>query len=142
MKILILCTGNTCRSQMAEGFLKTFNSSLEVYSAGTKSESKVNPHAVKAMCEIGIDISQGTPEPVTKYLNETWDYVITVCDGAKEICPIFTGDVKHRVHIGFDDPAAARGTLEEVMPVYQRVRDEIKTDFKKFYLEQIKPALA
>lgn len=131
-KILILCTGNSCRSQMAEGFLKSFNENLEVYSAGTKPAERVNPFAVKAMKEVGIDISNGIAEDVDKYLSQSFDYVITVCDNAKETCPVFMGDVKHRLHIGFDDPADAVGTEEEVMPVYRRVRDEIKKEFKKF----------
>lgn len=133
VKILIICTGNTCRSQMAEGFLKSFDTGLEVYSAGTIAERKVNPFAVKAMAELGIDISQQNPEPVEKYLDQSFDYVITVCDGAKEICPVFTGDVKNKIHIGFDDPAAARGTEEEVLPVYRKVRDQIKEQFYEFY---------
>jgi arsenate reductase len=137
-KILILCTGNSCRSQMAEGFLKSFNENLEVYSAGTKPAEKVNPFAVKAMKEIGIDISNGVAEDVDKYLSQSFDYVITVCDNAKETCPVFMGDVKHRLHIGFDDPADAVGTEEAVMLVYRRVRDEIKKDFYEFYLKEVK----
>lgn len=133
VKMLILCTGNSCRSQMAEGFLKSFDSELEVYSAGTNPAEKVNPFAVKAMKEVDIDISNGIPENVDKYLNQSFDYVITVCDNAKETCPVFMGTVKHRLHIGFDDPADAVGTEEEVMPVYRRVRDEIKRDFYEFY---------
>ena len=132
-KILILCTGNSCRSQMAEGFLKSFDESLEVYSAGTKPAEKVNPFAVKAMKEIGIDISKGIAENVDKYLSQSFDYVITVCDNAKETCPVFIGNVKHHLHIGFDDPADAVGSEEEVMPVYRKVRDEIKRDFFNFY---------
>jgi arsenate reductase len=131
-KILILCTGNSCRSQMAEGFLKSFDPELEVYSAGTKPAEKVNPFAVKAMKEVGIDISNGVAEDVDKYLSQSFDYVITVCDNAKETCPVFMGEVKHRLHIGFDDPAEAVGTEEEVMPVYRRVRDEIKEKFYDF----------
>ena len=122
---------------MAEGFLKSFDENLEVYSAGTKPAEKVNPFAIKAMKEIGIDISKGIPENVDKYLNQSFDYVITVCDNAKETCPVFMGNVKHRLHIGFDDPADAVGTEEEVMPVYRRVRDEIKKEFKMF-VEQMK----
>ncbi|HSW53901.1 MAG TPA: arsenate reductase ArsC [Ignavibacteriaceae bacterium] len=137
-KILILCTGNSCRSQMAEGFLKSFDENLEVYSAGTNPAERANPYAIKAMKEIGIDISNGIPKNVDKYLNQSFDYVITVCDNAKETCPVFMGDVKHRLHIGFDDPADAIGTEEEVMPVYHRVRDEIKRDFYEFYLKEIK----
>ncbi|MDF1612536.1 arsenate reductase ArsC [Stygiobacter electus] len=131
-RILVLCTGNSCRSQMAEGFLKFFDKNLEVYSAGTKPADKVNPFAVKAMKEIGIDISQNYPKLVEQFLNDSFDYVITVCDNAKETCPVFIGDVKHHLHIGFDDPAEAIGTEEEVMPVYRRVRDEIKREFQKF----------
>jgi len=137
-KILILCTGNSCRSQMAEGLLKSFDKNLEVYSAGTKPAEKVNPFAVKAMQEIGIDISEGKVENVDKYLSQSFDYVITVCDNAKETCPVFIGNVKHRLHIGFDDPADAVGTEEEVMPVYRRVRDEIKKDFYEFYKTNLK----
>jgi len=136
-KILILCTGNSCRSQMAEGFLKSFNKNLKVYSAGTRSAEKVNPFAIKAMKEFGIDISNGVAEDVDKYLEQSFDYVITVCDNAKETCPVFMGEVKHRLHIGFDDPADAIGTEAEVMPVYLRVRDEIKRDFYEFYLKEL-----
>jgi len=123
---------------MAEGFLKSFDKNLEVYSAGTKPAEKVNPFAVKAMKEIGIDISKGIAENVDKYLSQSFDYVITVCDNAKETCPVFMGAVKHRLHIGFDDPADAVGSDEEVMPVYHRVRDEIKRDFYEFYLKELK----
>lgn len=136
-RILILCTGNSCRSQMAEGFLKSFDGNLEVFSAGTKPAEKINPFAVKAMQEIGIDISYGIAENVDKYLNESFDYVITVCDNAKETCPVFIGNVQHRLHIGFDDPADAVGSEEEVMLVYRRVRDEIKKDFYDFYCKNL-----
>jgi arsenate reductase len=120
---------------MAEGYLKSFDSKLEVYSAGTKPADKANQFAVKAMSEVGIDISNGVPEDVDKYINQSFDYVITVCDNAKETCPVFTGDVKIQLHIPFDDPADAIGTEEEVMPVYRRVRDEINERFQKFYDE-------
>jgi arsenate reductase len=123
---------------MAEGFLKSFDKNLEVFSAGTKPAEKINPFAVKAMEEIGIDISAGISENVDKYLNQSFDYVITVCDNAKETCPVFIGNVKHRLHIGFDDPADAVGSEEDVMPVYRRVRDEIKKDFYGFYHKGIK----
>jgi len=123
---------------MAEGFLKSFDENLEVYSAGTRPAERVNPFAVKAMNELGIDISKGVAEDVEKYLSQSFDYVITVCDNAKEICPVFVGKVKHRLHIGFDDPADAVGTEEEVVPVYRRVRDEIKRDFYEFYKKELK----
>ncbi len=136
-KILILCTGNSCRSQMAEGYLRSLDSGLEVFSAGTFPASKVNPHAVEVMKEIGIDISGQYPKNAADFTNESFDYVITVCDNAKETCPVFTGYVKNRLHIGFDDPYNAKGSYEEVIAVYRRVRDEIMRDFKKFY-EDIK----
>ena len=135
-KILILCTGNSCRSQMAEGFLKSFDSELVVRSAGTLPSGQVNPNAIKAMSEIGIDISDGRPQDVAEVLDQSFDYVVTVCDNAKETCPTFMGDVKENVHIGFDDPADAIGTDEEVMSVFRRVRDEIKRDFFIFYEER------
>ncbi len=106
---------------------------MEVYSAGTKAEGRVNPKAIQVMKESGFDISSGRPESVDEYLDKPFDYVITVCDGAKEVCPVFTGEVKHRLHIGFDDPAGATGTDEEVIAVFRRVRDEIFRDFRKFY---------
>ncbi len=134
MRVLIICTGNTCRSQMAEGFLKSFDSNLEVFSAGTIAEGEVNPYAVKSMQELDIDIGRQNPESVKKYLDKDFDYIITVCDGAKEICPVFNGNVKTRLHMGFEDPAGARGTEEEVLPVYRKVRDQIKEQFYKFYL--------
>ncbi len=137
MKILILCTGNSCRSQMAEGFLRSFDSRLEVFSAGTKPASEPNPRAVAVMREAGIDISGNMPKHVDRFTDQPFDYVITVCDGAKEICPVFTGAVKHRLHIGFEDPYDALGTEEEVMAVYRRVRDEIREAFKKFWLERL-----
>lgn len=131
-KILILCTGNSCRSQMAEGFLKSFDSNLTVESAGTEPATQVNPNAVKAMAELGIDISQNKPKLVDQFINQEWDYVITVCDNAKETCPAFLGKVKHRLHIGFEDPAEATGTPDEVMAVFRKVRDEIKEKFSEF----------
>lgn len=137
-KILILCTGNSCRSQMAEGFFKSFDSELEVFSAGTRPAERVNPLAVRVMNELGIDISAGIPENVDKYVSQTFDYVITVCDNAKEVCPVFIGEVKHKLHIGFDDPADAIGTEEEQLIVYRRVRDEIKSTFLEFYEKNIK----
>ena len=133
MKILILCTGNSCRSQMAEGFLKSFDEKLKVYSAGTEPSDKVHPKAVHVMKEIGIDISDNYPKSVDKFLNEAFDYVITVCGGANESCPTFAGKVKNRLHIGFDDPAEAIGTEEEILGEFIRIRDEIQHDFKLLY---------
>ena len=136
-RILILCTGNSCRSQMAEGYLKSFDNALEVYSAGTKPADKVNPFAVKAMHEVGIDISHGVAEDVDNYVNQSFDYIITVCDNAKEVCPVFNGDVKLQQHMPFDDPADAEGSEEEILAVYRKVRDEIFERFNQFYKKEI-----
>lgn len=95
MTILILCTGNSCRSQMAHGFLQSFSHEIDVFSAGTKPAENINPLAVKVMKEDGIDISGHRPHSVMEYINDTWDYVITVCGGANESCPVFLGNVKH-----------------------------------------------
>ncbi|MGK9477999.1 arsenate reductase ArsC [Melioribacter sp. OK-6-Me] len=135
-RILILCTGNSCRSQMAEGFLKSFDPELEVFSAGTNPSSRVHPNAVKVMKEVGIDITDNFPKNVNEFINHSFDYVITVCDNAKETCPVFLGDVKHQLHIGFEDPAEATGTEEEILNTFRRIRDEIKRDFYQFYLEE------
>ena len=142
MRILILCTGNSCRSQMAHGFLQSFDSRLDVYSAGTKPAEKVNPMAVKVMDEMGIDLSSHTPKSVNQYIGQEWDYVITVCGGASESCPLFMGEVKNRLHIGFDDPSEATGTLEFINREFHRVRDEIKARFYEFYLNELRPQLS
>ncbi|WP_319503673.1 arsenate reductase ArsC [uncultured Draconibacterium sp.] len=141
MKVLILCTGNSCRSQMAHGFLQSFDARIQVESGGTEASGKLNRKAVKAMAEIGIDISGHTSDSVQKFLNDKWDYVITVCGGANENCPAFFGEVKHRLHIGFDDPSHATGTDEFIWSEFIRVRDEIKERFYKLYEEEIKPQL-
>ena len=133
MRVLILCTGNSCRSQMAHGFLQLFNRDLEVHSAGTKPADKVNPKAIEVMNEVGIDLSSHRPKSVEIYLNDEWDYVITVCCGANETCPMFSGKVGKRLHIGFDDPSYALGTDEFIMSEFRRVRDEIYEQFVNFY---------
>lgn len=132
-KILILCTGNSCRSQMAEGFLKSFDTNLEVYSAGTNPALQVHPNAIIVMKEVGIDLAEAYPKKVDQFINDSFDYVITVCDNAKESCPVFIGNVKHRLHIGFEDPAGATGTEEEILAVFRKIRDEIKRKFFEFY---------
>ena len=133
MKILILCTGNSCRSQMAEGFLKFFDSRLEVFSAGTNPAPHANANAVAVMKEVGIDISQNEPKNVNLFLSGSFDYVITVCDDARESCPYFSGNVSHRIHLGFEDPAKAQGTAEEILAIYRKIRDQIREEFLKFY---------
>ena len=141
MRILILCTGNSCRSQMAHGFLQSFDNRLEVFSAGTKPAEMVNPMAVKVMSEVGIDISHHTTKNVCMYVGQPWNYVITVCGGANETCPMFIGEVKHRLHIRFDDPSEALGTQEFIISEFHRVRDEIKASFYDFYMKELKPNL-
>lgn len=137
-RILILCTGNSCRSQMAMGFLRAIDANLDVQSAGTNPTSAVNPYAIKAMAEVDIDLNNEQPKSVELYLKEEWDFVINVCGGANESCPTFTGKVGKRMHIGFDDPASATGTDEEIMEIFRRVRDEIKKEMQKFYIVEVK----
>jgi arsenate reductase (thioredoxin) len=141
MKILILCTGNSCRSQMAHGFLQSFDKNIEVHSAGTVPAMQVNQTAVKVMDEVGVDISQHKPKLVDIYLKDEWDFVITVCDNAKETCPVFFGKVKHRLHMGFEDPSHATGTNEYILSEFRRIRDEIKNSFYTLYTTQIKSQL-
>jgi len=138
IKILILCTGNSCRSQMAEGFLKSFDKDLFVVSAGTSPSSEVHPLAVKVMQEEGINLNTNSPKSVNLFLSEAFDYVITVCGDAKETCPVFNGEVKNRLHIGFDDPAEAKGTEAFILSEFRRIRDEIKEEFTKFYQKEIR----
>ena len=118
---------------MAHGFLQSFSSIIEVHSAGTRPAAQVNPLAVETMLEAGIDISSHTPKDVSIYLQQEWDYVITVCGGANESCPAFTGKVKHRLHIGFEDPSEATGTPEFIKNEFRRIRNQIRTSFRLFY---------
>ena len=118
---------------MAEGFLRSFGPELEVFSAGTKPEKEVNPNSITVMKEEGIDISSQHPKNVSGYVHDSFDYVITVCDNAKAICPFFTGKVKHRLHLGFIDPAEAKGTKAQILNEYREVRDEIGKSFLQLY---------
>lgn len=136
-RILILCTGNSCRSQIAEGFLKSFDNGLEVISAGTNPSKQVHPKAIQVMKEVGIDLSKNNPKKVDQYLNDSFDYVITVCDNAKETCPVFIGKVGKQLHIGFEDPAEATGAEEEILSEFRIIRDEIKNHFYKFYFNTL-----
>ena len=114
MRVLILCTGNSCRSQMGHGFLQSFDKNIEVYSGGTEPAAQVNAKAVEVMKEVGIDISSHVPTHVNTYLDQEWDYVITVCGGANESCPAF------------------------IEAEFRRVRDEIKNAFARFYITEIR----
>ncbi len=124
-RVLILCTGNSARSQMAEGWLRQLGGErFAAFSAGTHPAGRVNPLAVRAMEEVGIDISAHHPKHLQQYLGEPFDYVITVCDSANEECPFFPGAVK-RIHHSFQDPSQAPGDESERMAAFRRVRDEI-----------------
>jgi arsenate reductase len=126
---------------MAHGFLESFDDRLLVRSAGTEASGKLNPKAVEVMNEIGIDIASHSSDPVDMYLDEDWDYVITVCGGANEVCPSFPGRVKNRLHIGFDDPSDATGTEEFVNSEFIRVREEIHSAFRDLYETEMKVKL-
>jgi arsenate reductase (thioredoxin) len=130
--ILILCTGNSCRSHLAEGLLRAaLNDDYVVASAGSKPAGYVHPLAIKAMAEIGIDISAHTSKHMDEFLNQQVETVITVCGNADQACPMFPGQL-NRHHWGFDDPAHATGTEEEQMQVFRRVRDEIQRVFEAY----------
>src|ERR1044072_8516830 len=130
-KILVLCTGNSCRSQMAEGYLRHFaGDRAEVYSAGVETHG-VNPRAVTTMAEDGIDISRHTSNNIDEYRNIPFDFVITVCDNAKERCPFFPSNAK-KFHYNFPDPAEAAGTEEEINHAFRDVRGQIRGYVKQF----------
>ena len=138
MKILILCTGNSCRSQMAQGFLQSFDTRMQIFSAGTEPAERINPTAVKVMKEAGIDISKNKTKNVDQYLDEAWDYVITVCDDANESCPVFPGKVRNRLHMGFEDPSKIKGSYTEIMNAFYEVRNEIKDAFYELFESELK----
>jgi arsenate reductase (thioredoxin) len=131
-RVLFICTENACRSQMAEAFLRQrAGERFDVYSAGTDPADGVNPHAIEAMKEVGIDISQQTPKPIGPLLGQHFNYVVTVCDPATQRCPIFPGVVK-RLQWDVPDPAQAQGVREERMAVFRRVRDDIANRVRRF----------
>jgi arsenate reductase len=128
-RVLILCTGNSARSQMAEALLRSMDATVDVHSAGTHPAERVHPAAVTAMSELGIDIAGARPKSVDQFLDQSFDCVITVCGHANETCPVFRGTVGRRLHIGFDDPAAVTGTEQEVLDAFRRVREQIRDRF-------------
>ncbi|OHB32587.1 MAG: arsenate reductase [Desulfuromonadaceae bacterium GWC2_58_13] len=135
-KVLFLCTGNSCRSQMADGLVNhDFAGRIEAYSAGTEPHG-LNPKAVRVMAEIGIDIGGNRSDHISRYEGQPFDYVITLCGDANERCPLFFGGTR-RLHMGFDDPPKATGTEEEVLNVYRRVRDEIRTAMRDFFEREL-----
>jgi arsenate reductase len=124
-KVLVLCTGNSCRSQMAEALINDRRGEQwQAFSAGTRPEKAVNPYALRVLAEIDIHPDQATPQHLDAYMGEPFDLVITVCDSAAESCPVWPGQGE-RIHIGFPDPAAATGSEDEILPVYRQVRDGI-----------------
>lgn len=126
---------------MAAGFLASFDARLEVRSAGTYPASRVHPRAVEVMREAGVDISRGVPKNVDVYLDQPFDYVITVCDDANEVCPVFSGSVRRRLHMGFDDPSFSTGTDEHILAEFRRVRDQIRTRFEALYRSEMLPSM-
>jgi len=135
MRVLILCTGNSARSQMAEGLLRHDGGpAFEVSSAGTKP-SHVRPEAIAAMREIGIDISGHRSKSVNEFAGQAFDYVITVCDNAKESCPVFPANTK-RIHWSLEDPAAVQGSEEQRLAEFRRVRDQLRSLLREFVEEQ------
>ncbi len=135
-KVLVLCTGNSCRSQIAEGYLRHFaGDKAEVYSAGVETHG-VNPRAITTMKEDGIDISQHTSNNIDEYFNIDFDFVITVCDNAKERCPYFPTKAK-KFHQNFPDPAKSTGTEEEILEQFQHVRQLIKSYSQQFVTDNL-----
>jgi arsenate reductase len=131
-RVLFLCTANSCRSQMAEGLINHFlGDKIAAFSAGTEA-TYVNPTAIEVMKEIGIDISKHQSKDLTAFDGQIFDYVITLCGNVNETCPLYIGGTK-KTHIGFNDPAKARGTKEEVLSEFRRVRDEIKEKITAFF---------
>jgi arsenate reductase len=123
---------------MAHGFLQSFDKRIGVFSAGTEPAPRINPTAVKVMKEAGIDISHNSPKNVSQYLKEEWDYLITVCDDANETCPVFPGKVRHRLHMGFEDPSKVKGSYTEIMTAFYDVRNEIRDEFSKLYESELR----
>ena len=134
-RVLFLCTGNSCRSQMAHGWLAHLGGDrFDVYSAGLETHG-VNPRAILVMAEAGVEISGHSSNAVGEYLGESFDLLLTVCGGAREACPLFAGEVKERQHWPFDDPADATGSEDEILAVFRRVRDQIRGKIESFLQE-------
>ena len=138
-KVLFLCTGNSCRSQMAEGFLKYLaGKKFEVFSAGV-NPTQVNPLSIKVMDEVGVDISNQKSKSAKEFLGQQFDYVITVCNNAKQTCPVFPGQYK-KIHWNLEDPAEVQGTEDERMKIFRKTRDKIKDNIGTFLSREINKA--
>lgn len=135
-RILFVCTGNTCRSQMAEGLARSRYPEVHIASSGTHPGTKVNANAVKVMEELGINIGNQRPEAVSAYRDQDWDYVITLCDNANRVCPEFSGKVGRRLHLSIEDPYDATGSAEEILGVYREVRDQLLEIIKQLDKDQ------
>ncbi|MDP2237147.1 MAG: arsenate reductase ArsC [Bacteroidales bacterium] len=138
MKILILCTDNAIRSQMAEGFLKSFDPKSEVFSAGTAAAAKIHPQTVEVMKEAFINLTENKTKHFEDFVQLHFDCIITLCEKSKEALPHFAGKTKQILHFTFDDPASFNGEEEEELDFFRNVRDEIKNEFFKFYIQIIK----
>ncbi|MCX6198408.1 MAG: arsenate reductase ArsC [Bacteroidetes bacterium] len=137
--ILVLCTGNSCRSQIAQAYLQKFcGDKAQVYSAGIETHG-VNPRAIETMREDGIDISHHTSNHIDEYTHLVFHFIITVCDNAKENCPYFPGNAK-RFHHNFTDPAKAKGSEEEIRNAFRKVREEIRAYCENWVKEELKYA--
>ena len=123
---------------MAHGFLQALDKTLQVFSAGIQASGQLNPQAVAVMSEVGIPIGHHTSDQVDTYLNNEWDFVITVCGQAQETCPAFAGKVRHKLHFGFDDPSQATGSEEYIWSEFRRVRNEIGKKMQWFYEEHLR----
>ncbi|NPA43412.1 MAG: arsenate reductase ArsC [Chlorobi bacterium] len=132
MRLLVLCTGNTCRSQMAEAFFRHYYPEWEVESAGTEPGEEVHPLVREVMAERGLSLEGHRPKSADRFTDRPWDVVLTVCDEAREKCPVFTGEALKRIHRGFPDPAAARGSREERLRIFREVRNQIEDFVKNF----------
>jgi arsenate reductase (thioredoxin) len=132
ISILVLCTGNSARSQMAEGILRSLDPTLDVQSAGTQPADHVHPMAITVMKEIGFDIASAKTKNVAEFLGHDYDYVITVCDNARQTCPVFKGRVGRSIHYGFEDPAVFEGNVEQQLVKFRQIRDEIKQRMCEF----------
>ncbi len=134
-RVLVLCTGNSCRSQMAEGFLRSFGPEVEAFSAGTYPAERTHPNAVRVMREAGVDISASYPKSVDRFRGQSFDAVVTVCNDADASCPAFSGAVTRRLHLPFRDPARAVGSDEDTLEIFRSVRDQIRDRFQTLYEE-------
>ena len=132
-RVLVVCTGNACRSQIAAAFLRSFDRWLEVFSAGISPAAEIHPLAREVMQELGVSLEGEKPRNVDELLEKKFDYVITVCDAARETCPVFSGEVRRRLHIGFEDPSFALGTRKRRLEKFRAVRDEIRSKMREFY---------